>query len=127
MVLGVGVDIVEIKRVGNAVTNPRFALRVFTEHERNYCESRRTQRHGSYAARFAAKEAIMKALGTGLSKGSWLDIEIRSGADGKPEVKLFGHFALVAERLGATEILLSMSHSREYAVAQALVYGRDRL
>ena len=123
MILGTGIDIVEIQRIAEAVKNPRFLERVFTEQEREYCESRGAQKTSSYAARFAAKEAVMKALGTGLSKGRWLDVEILSATDSKPTVKLGGFFAAIAREMGVVEVHLSLSHSRDFAVAQAITWG----
>jgi holo-[acyl-carrier protein] synthase len=123
MILGTGIDIVEIERIAEAVKNPRFTERVFTEQEQEYCESRRAQRASSYAARFAAKEAVMKALGTGLSKGRWLDVEILSIPDGKPNVRLGGFFEAIAREMGVVAIQLSLSHSRDFAVAQAITWG----
>lgn len=123
MILGIGVDIVEIQRIAEAVRNPRFIERVFTLEEREYCESKKSQKASSYAARFAAKEASLKALGTGLSKGRWLDVEITVTSAGKPEVLLRGFFAEIAQQMGVTEIHISLTHSRDYAVAQAIVWG----
>jgi holo-[acyl-carrier protein] synthase len=123
MILGTGIDIIEIQRIAEAVKNPRFIERVFTEQEREYCESRGAQKAGSYAARFAAKEAVMKALGTGLSKGRWLDVEILSVLDTKPGVRLYGFYAAIAREMGIVEVHLSLSHSRDYAVAQAIARG----
>ena len=123
MILGIGIDIVEIRRIAEAKKNPKFISRVFTEHERAYCESRGAQQASSYAARFAAKEAVMKALGTGLSQGRWLDIEIVSALDTKPKVRLGGFFAEAARKLGVAEVYLSITHSRESAVAQAIAWG----
>lgn len=126
MILGTGIDIVEIGRVTEAVKNPRFVKRVFTLHEQDYCESRQSQKFHSYAARFAAKEAVMKALGTGLSQGNWQDIEILSAIDSKPRVSLGGFFAAIAREIGVSEIYVSISHSREYAVAQAIIWGGEQ-
>lgn len=125
MILGTGVDIVEIGRIVAAARNPRFTHRVFTLQEQDYCESKKTQKYSSYAARFAAKEAVMKALGTGLSQGKWQDIEIVSSTDNKPHVRLHGFFAAVALKAGVREIHVSLAHSREYAVAQAMTWGSD--
>lgn len=123
MILGIGIDIVEIGRVKQALSQTGFARRVFTQAEREYCEARGVQSAASYAARFAGKEAVMKALGTGLSKGSWQEIEITVNELGRPEVRLRGYFALRAKELQAVHTYISLSHAREYAVAQAILEG----
>lgn len=123
MILGVGIDIVEISRVKKAAENRRFLQRVFTPREISYCQSRGAQAAASYAARFAGKEAVLKAFGTGLRGGSWLDIEILPDALGRPEVILYGYFLEQKEALHAAKIHLSLSHAREYAAAQAVLEG----
>lgn len=123
MILGIGIDIVEIGRIKQALSQTGFVQRVFTQAEREYCEARGVQRAASYAARFAGKEAVMKALGTGLSKGRWQDVEITVNELGKPEVQLRGSFAQRAKDLQATQTYISLSHAREYAVAQAILEG----
>ncbi|MDT8900013.1 holo-ACP synthase [Anaeroselena agilis] len=123
MIVGIGIDIIDIDRVGLAVERGGFARRVFTAAEREYCDGRGVQRPASYAARFAGKEAVMKAFGTGLSAGTWQDIEILSGPNGRPEVKLHGNFAHLAEQLGVTAVHVSLSHARDYAAAQAVLWG----
>lgn len=123
MVLGVGIDIIEVGRIGKAIASQRFAERIFTTRERAYCESKQTQKANSYAARFAAKEAVMKALGTGLSSGSWQDVEILTEASGKPSVRLGGYFAAIAQEMGVTAIHVSLTHSKEFAAAQAVLWG----
>lgn len=123
MILGIGIDIVEIGRIKQALSQTGFVQRVFTQAEREYCEARGAQRSASYAARFAGKEAVMKALGTGLSKGRWQEVEITVNELGQPEVQLRGYFALRAKDLQATHTYISLSHAREYAVAQAILEG----
>lgn len=123
MIIGTGIDIIEVQRISEAIKNPRFLNRVFSAQEQAYCESRGAQRVHSYAARFAGKEAVMKALGTGLSKGRWLDIEIVSAPDTKPSVYLSGFFAAIAREMGVMEVHLSLSHSREFAIAQTITAG----
>lgn len=113
MIHGIGIDIIEIDRVAVAVARPRFKERVFTPAEREYCDQARGAER--YAGRFAAKEAIAKALGCGLN---WREVEILHGADGRPVPALHG---AAAARLGDRRILLSISHCHHYAVAQAIV------
>lgn len=120
MTRGIGTDIIEINRVGGIIEKyrDRFLDRIFTKREQEYC-----LRHSKYpqhfAGRFAAKEAIAKALGHGIgSEIGWLDIEILNDPQGKPAVMLSPD---LRSRLGEPKILLSISHSKEYATAVALV------
>ncbi|MFA6850053.1 MAG: holo-ACP synthase [Selenomonadaceae bacterium] len=122
MIVGTGIDIIEIKRVRKAIESQKFVQRVFTQKEIVYCESRGVQAAASYAARFAGKEAIMKALGTGLRKGSLVEIEILSDALGCPTVSLNGYFCELAQEKRVTDIHISLSHAREYAAAQAILW-----
>lgn len=115
MVEGVGIDIVEIERVSRSVAKEAFCKRVFTELERAYCEQHR--RSERYAGRFAAKEAIFKALGRSFA---WQEVEIRRGAAGEPQPLLTG---LAAQRLGGRRLFLTISHSGLYAVAHAVIEG----
>ena len=127
MVIGIGIDLVEIHRMKKAIENPLFVQRVFTPAEQTYCISRGRQGAASYAARFAAKEAVMKALGTGLSGGgTWQDVEALPDDQGKPVVKLTGYFAQLAESLGVAQIFVSLSHAQEYAIAQALLWRDEK-
>lgn len=119
-----GVDIVEIDRIKNSLqkSGSAFKDRIFTRNEIEYCEKKNSTRYQSYAARFAAKEAVSKAFGTGISKGlSWKDIEILNDASGKPDVVLSGKGKELFEEIGAVSISLSLSHSRDYAVAYAVI------
>ncbi len=113
----VGVDLIEIARVRRALERPGFRERCFTEAEQTYCESRADPAQ-SYAARFAGKEAVGKALGIGV-RFTWKEIEIVGRP--KPGVRLSGRTRAAWERLGAGEIDLSMTHSRELAAAVCLV------
>ena len=123
MVLGIGIDIIEINRIKEALARPRFADRVFTDGEQAYCESRGLGRYASYAARFAGKEAVLKALGNGLSGGEWRDVEILPDNSGLPSVKLYGYFADLARRKGVSSIHISLTHTRAYAAAQVIIQG----
>jgi holo-[acyl-carrier protein] synthase len=117
----VGVDIIEIDRVRRALERPGFRERCFTAAEREYCDSRPHPAQ-SYAARFAGKEAVGKALGCGV-RFTWREIEIVGRP--KPGVSLTGRTAAFAERVQAGAIDLSMTHSREIAAAIAVVSPRD--
>jgi holo-[acyl-carrier protein] synthase len=121
-IFGIGIDVVEVERIGSSMAEfgERFALRIFTESERSYCDSqRRPEIH--YAARFAAKEAIAKAFGTGIGKElGWLDMEIVRKASGEPCLVLSGAGKAFAELSGITEVKISLSHARHYAAANAV-------
>lgn len=121
MIKGVGIDLVEIKRIKRAIDdNNKFLKKVFTMEEIAKGEKKKN-RYQFYGAHFATKEAVMKALGTGWRKGvRWIDIQIIHNNDGKPEVRLVGKTKEIAKRLGIDEVLISMSHTKEYAVAQAI-------
>ena len=113
----VGVDLIEIARIARALERPGFRERCFTEAERAYCESKANPVE-SYAARFAGKEAVGKALGCGVHF-TWREIEIAGRP--KPSVRLSGRTAAFAEKVGAGSIDLSMTHSRELAAAICVV------
>lgn len=122
MIFGIGIDVVEVERVESSMAEfgERFASRVFTEAERAYCDSqKRPAIH--YAARFAAKEAVAKALGTGIGKDlSWLDMEIRRRESGEPEVFLSGDGAKFSKDNNLGEIKISLTHAQHYAAANAV-------
>lgn len=123
MVLSIGIDIVEVYRIGEAVARtPRFSERVFTESERRYCESKGAAAAQSYAGRFAAKEAFLKAIKTGWrGKIGWQEIEVETDADGVPSLRVSGEAKRIADERGATAIHVSISHTAEHAVAQVLL------
>lgn len=114
-----GIDIIEIERFGEACQrHPKLLERLFTERENLYLENKGLQ---SRAARFAAKEAVLKALGCGLRGLSWHDIEILSEASGEPVVYLSEKAAQILEKRGGTQIRISLSHDRSKAVAMAIL------
>ena len=155
MIKGVGIDLVKIERIKRAIDNKkalpqsgknlviraslvegasearphnngRFLKRVFTKEEITKGEKKK-DRYQFYGAHFATKEAVMKALGTGWRKGvRWIDIQIIHNNDGMPEVKLVGKTKEIAKRLGIDEVLVSMSHTKEYAIAQAIAIRKAR-
>jgi len=116
MILGLGTDIIEIERVGSAIRRKSFRDFVFTENEQIYCESRGKNSAASYAARFAAKEAFFKALGTGIFTRP-ADVEILNDESGQPKIFLHGKVAAHAKFQGVEKIFVSLSHSREFASA----------
>jgi holo-[acyl-carrier protein] synthase len=117
-VVSIGVDIVEIERVESAINREgeRFLSRVYTETELRTCQDRLP----SLASRFAAKEAVMKVLGTGGIGIAWREIEILTGNDGRPSVKLYGQALNKATELNLKELSVSLSDSKQYAVAVAI-------
>ena len=120
MVEGLGIDLVEVGRIRKALNRwgEQFLCRVFTSEERNYC-ARKAHPEQSLAARFAAKEAVLKAIGTGLSgRIRWIDVEIVNDKKGRPEVRLGEK---VAQRIGNKKILISISHTQEFAIAFAIL------
>ena len=122
-IVGTGVDICEVQRVREAIDRfgERFLKRVFTEAEREYCESKRN-RIERYAARFAAKEAAMKAIGTGLRRGvSWQDFEVGREPGGRPTILVKGKAAEFAAKLGVKRSALSITHTKEQALAQVIL------
>ena len=126
-IVGIGTDIVECLRIGRMIEQhgELFLTRVYTEREIRYCQARkRAVEH--FAGRWAAKEAVLKCLGTGWRRGlCWTDMEVRNTPDGKPQVLLCGAAKDVAQGLRIADILLSISHCRAYATAYALaVTGR---
>lgn len=125
MVVGIGVDIVEVRRITQALQGgDAMAKRVFTEAELDYCWERKN-RYQHFAGRFAAKEAALKALGTGWQEGiRWKDVEVVPGERGKPEINFYGKAKEFLEASGAERAVVTITHAREYAVA-AVVLDSD--
>ena len=126
MIVGIGTDIVEISRIKRAVAREAFVQRVFTPAEAEYCRSRGAAMAASFAGRFAAKEAFMKALGTGLREGSLQEIEILNDELGCPYMELSGKFLEMAGKKDMAKCWISISHSREYATAQCVLEGKEK-
>jgi holo-[acyl-carrier protein] synthase len=125
MVLGIGIDLVEVDRVATLLTkySGRFARRVFTETERAYCE-KMAQPGQHYAARFAAKEAFLKAVGTGFAKGlSWKEIGVVNLPSGQPILELTGRALEEMRAQGGRRALVTLSHTRRHACAAVVVEG----
>ena len=121
-IFGIGIDVVEVERIASAIGRhgEPFLARLFTSSERKYCEGQKKPTL-HYAARFAAKEAISKALGTGIGgEAGWLDLEIVRDPSGAPKLVLSGAAAEFAKREGITDISISLTHAREYAAANAV-------
>ena len=124
MIIGTGIDIVKNSRIKNLIKKygERFLNKVYTEAEISYCQQK-INSAPSFAARFAAKEAVLKALGTGMRKNSWQDIEVLNNELGKPEVNLSAKTKMKAEELVVSSIFLSISHEKEYSIAQIVMEG----
>ena len=125
IVLGVGIDLVEITRIKKAIRRwgVRFEKRVFTVREIDYCD-RTELGFQRFAARFAAKEATLKALGTGLvGDMRWHDVEVVSYPSGQPYLQLSGSVANCANQMGVSQVLLSLSHTENYAIANVILLG----
>jgi holo-[acyl-carrier protein] synthase len=119
MVLGLGTDLIETKRLQESIDRfgARFLERIFTAGEIEYCQRKKNSAE-SFAARFAAKEAGAKALGTGISRGvSWKEFEVRREASGRPTLHVSGRARELAEAMGVRRMQLSLTHSREFAMA----------
>jgi holo-[acyl-carrier protein] synthase len=122
VIVGLGLDIAEIDRITAAITRHGAAIleRLYTPTEVAYCESHKNK-FERYAARFAAKEAAMKALGTGWTRGvRWRDIEVANAPGGKPTLRLQGVARQFAEKLGVRNISLTITHSGNLALAQVI-------
>ena len=124
MILGVGCDIIRVARVARAAEKEHFLSRVYTPAERAYAMQRGVGRAVSLAARFAGKEAVLKAFGTGLRGGTLHDVEILPDALGAPEVHLHGFFAARAAEMGVTRVWVTLSHEKEYAMAYCMLEGQ---
>lgn len=120
VVVGVGVDLCEVGRMAEVLARtPGFAARVFTEAERAYCDRRRRRPAERYAARFAAKEAVLKAMGLGIGACGLRDIEVVRASSGAPSVALHGRAVALAADRGITGWHLTLSHTDTLAIAEA--------
>lgn len=123
MIISIGVDIVEVYRIRETIERtPRFVERVYTKDEQRYCNEKGAAAAASYAGRFAAKEAFLKALKTGWrGKITWHDVEVESDADGAPSLTVRGEARKILGTLGVEFVHLSISHTAEHAVAQVIL------
>ena len=125
MIVGTGIDIAEVDRIRQTVARfgRRFTQRVFTADEIRYCESK-ANKIERYAARFAAKEAAMKAIGTGWNRGvTWRDVEVRRSPGQRPTIVFHGRAGEFFAKLGAMRAHLSLTHTKEFAMAQVILEG----
>jgi holo-[acyl-carrier protein] synthase len=123
VIVSIGIDIIEVARIREVLLRtPRFTERVFTRAERDYCDSRGVVAAQHYAARFAAKEAALKALQTGWRGGiSWQDVEVSSRDSGAPYLVFTGEVLTIFKKFDATAAHLSLSHTSEHAIAQVIL------
>ena len=126
-ILGIGTDIIECPRIGKMIEQhgELFLRRVYTEREIRYCQAKKHAIE-HFAGRWAAKEAILKALGSAGRGIAWTDVEVRNAPMGDPKVHVCGGAKELALRRGIGDILISISHCRTYATAYALAVGPDR-
>ena len=125
MIIGMGIDVEEVERVKGAMERQgeRFLKRIFTVKERAYCELFKNK-YERFAGRFAVKEAAMKALGTGWSRGvRWVDIEVVRQRGGRPMLELKGEARKIADKLGVKHIAVSITHTWKQAMAQVIFEG----
>jgi len=125
MLIGTGVDLIEIERIARSIERygVRFLHRVYTAHEIAYCSRKRSSAE-SFAARFAAKEAGAKALGTGISRGvTWNEFEVSHAPGGRPVLELRGRAGFLARELGVRTISLSLTHTASLAMASVVLEG----
>ncbi len=125
LIVGMGVDIAEVGRIQGAIERHGevFLRRVYTTREREYCE-RFKNKYERYAGRFAAKEAAMKALGTGWRRGvRWVDLEVVRETSGRPTLAIMGEAAKIAQLLGVKSVALSITHTETQALAQVIFEG----
>ena len=123
MIVGTGIDVVEVPRVAAAIERfgQRFLERIYTQGEIRYCEAK-ANRMERYAARFAAKEAALKAIGTGWKRGvTWQDVEVVRLPSGKPTMEFHGKAAEFAQRLGMKFASVSLSHTEQIAIAHVIL------
>ena len=124
MIIGCGIDLVSIKRIENIVKRwgVNFTSRIFTPLEQGYCEEK-GNKYQSYAGKFAAKEAFLKALGLGLRGVNWKEIEVNNNELGQPIINMYGKLKNIASEKGVSKYFLTISHAKEYAIAEVILEG----
>ena len=123
MIIGCGIDLVKIERIKKIIKRWRnnFTFRIFTPLEEEYCEKKKGNKFQSYAGKFAAKEALLKALGLGLRGANWKEIEIKNDELGQPIIDTSGKLKNIAYSKGVSKYFISISHTKEYAIAQVIL------
>jgi len=126
LIVGCGIDLVKIERIEKIIKKwgDNFIFRIFTPLEREYCEIKKGNKYQSYAGKFAAKEAFLKALGLGLRGVNWKDIEILNNKLGQPVIKLTGKLKEITFEKDIDRYFLTISHTKEYAIAQVILESR---
>ena len=125
MIIGCGIDLIKIERIEKIIRKwgDNFTSRVFTLLEREYCEKKKGNKYQSYAGRFAAKEALLKALGLGLREANWKEIEIKNDELGQPIIDTSGKLKNIALAKGVSKYFITISHTKDYAIAQVIIEG----
>lgn len=123
LIVGCGIDLVEIDRIEKIIKRwgDNFTFRIFTPLERKYCEKKKNNKYLSYAGRFAAKEALLKALGLGLRGANWKEIEVNNNELGQPIIKTSGKLNEIALKGGVSKYFLTISHTKDYALAEVIL------
>jgi len=125
LIVGCGIDLVKIERIEKIIKRwgDNFIFRIFTPLEIEYCEKKKGNKFQSYAGKFAAKEALLKALGLGLREANWKEIEIKNDELGQPIIDTSGKLKNIASAKGVSKYFISISHTKEYAAAQVILDG----
>ncbi len=125
LIIGCGIDLVKIERIEKIIKRwgNNFNSRIFTPLERDYCEKKKSNKYQSYAGKFAAKEALLKALGLGLREANWKEIEIKNDELGQPIIDTSGKLKNIASTKGVSKYFITISHTKEYAIAQVIIKG----
>jgi holo-[acyl-carrier protein] synthase len=125
LVIGCGIDLVKIERIEKIIMRwgDNFVIKIFTPLEREYCEKKKGNKFQSYAGKFAAKEALLKTLGLGLGGANWKEIEINNNQLGQPIISTSGKLKNIALAKGVNKYFISISHTKEYAIAQVVLEG----
>ena len=125
LIVGCGIDLVKIERIEKIIKKwgDNFTSRVFTLLEREYCEKKKGNKYQSYAGRFAAKEALLKSLGLGLKGVNWKEIEIENNELGQSIIETSGKLKKIASEKGVSKYFITISHTKDYAIAQVILEG----
>ncbi|MBA7563282.1 Holo-[acyl-carrier-protein] synthase [subsurface metagenome] len=125
LIVGCGIDLVKIERIEKVIKKwgDNFTSRVFTLLEREYCEKKKGNKYQSYAGRFAAKEALLKSLGLGLKGVNWKEIEIENNELGQSIIETSGKLKKIASEKRVSKYFITISHTKDYAIAQVILEG----
>lgn len=125
LIVGCGIDLVKIERIEKIIKRwgDNFTSRIFTISERGYCEKKKDNKYQSYAGKFAAKEALLKALGLGLRGVNWKEIEITNNELGQPIIDTSGKLKNIVLTKGVSKYFITISHTKEYAIAEVILEG----